>query len=851
MSRLRILNLPNSVDEQQLKDHITPHLPRGSREVTDVTIIRNAKNGAVRMAFVGFNNATIGKHIIEKLDGSYFGALSIKVSEALGLREAREEKEQEEKKKAQIAEKRKAEKDAALGIENGGDNVVDGSGGGQEASQGGKLVPRRRQRGDEDSDNDDNQNDANGKNGSNPQKKKNGLIDVNEQLLEQAQKNGPSWGTELLLPPEQQQQKNKNNNKKGDKLQQDAAAAGAATSNQQQQQQLDLSSDEAFLRSITTKATASASTTKEQDIEEKRKQEALSNTNRVHVTNLPYIATAKDLKNFFSSKCGNVTECHIPVTKDTKQSKGIGYLRFASHGLAKKAVDFCDGAVFMGRVIRVDLSEEDPYAHLRYSARVGEDGAVAGGASSSGDTSFKDIKDARRKKADDLGLSWNTTYVGNAAAIQMTANKLGIDSTDIVNSSRQGAAVRAAVAEAHITSEARKTLGSEGINFELLNGDRALHTSRSDTTILVKHIHPGTSINELTSLFAKNGTIETVAAPQDVSIALIRFANSDNASVAFQKLAYKKMKGTPLFLEWAPIGTMKDDILEEDKYKNTDEAFMAKFNNNNNGKGASNNNTNDLDDDLNNANRNVFTLYVTNLPFGVSESSFRDFIADAVSKIASHPELITKISLQANKGRAYVTVADQATESLILSKLDGKSFQGRSLSVQISKSTVTAPDSSAIKTDSVAEALIRENHQQNNNSENNINNNASASAAAQKASNNNYNSGDANGGSASSGAALCPPGRDPLKLIVKNLPFEATEEDLRQLFSAFTEIKSVRVPKRVQKFNQHHKNNHRGFGFVEFLTAEEAVKAKVALGSTHLYGRHLVLDFADKGAMIE
>ena len=42
------------------------------------------------MAFVGFNNATVGNQVIEKLDGSYYGAMQMKVSAALGLREARE-----------------------------------------------------------------------------------------------------------------------------------------------------------------------------------------------------------------------------------------------------------------------------------------------------------------------------------------------------------------------------------------------------------------------------------------------------------------------------------------------------------------------------------------------------------------------------------------------------------------------------------------------------------------------------------------------------------------------------------------------------------------------------------------
>jgi multiple RNA-binding domain-containing protein 1 len=46
----------------------------------------------------------------------------------------------------------------------------------------------------------------------------------------------------------------------------------------------------------------------------------------------------------------------------------------------------------------------------------------------------------------------------------------------------------------------------------------------------------------------------------------------------------------------------------------------------------------------------------------------------------------------------------------------------------------------------------------------------------------------------------------------------------------------VRLPKKFD-------GSHRGFAFVEFLTSKEAVAAMNALSRTHLYGRHLVLEW--------
>jgi multiple RNA-binding domain-containing protein 1 len=55
------------------------------------------------------------------------------------------------------------------------------------------------------------------------------------------------------------------------------------------------------------------------------------------------------------------------------------------------------------------------------------------------------------------------------------------------------------------------------------------------------------------------------------------------------------------------------------------------------------------------------------------------------------------------------------------------------------------------------------------------------------------------------------------KLLVKNLAFEATPDDVRELFKQYGALKKVRLPKKVNS------TNHRGFGFVEFISPEEAL----------------------------
>jgi len=79
------------------------------------------------------------------------------------------------------------------------------------------------------------------------------------------------------------------------------------------------------------------------------------------------------------------------------------------------------------------------------------------------------------------------------------------------------------------------------------------------------------------------------------------------------------------------------------------------------------------------------------------------------------------------------------------------------------------------------------------------------------------------------------------KMIVKNVPFEATKKDIQQLFGAHAQLKSVRLPRKFDR-------RTRGFAFLEFVSPHEAARAYAALRHTHLLGRHLVLEYAEDGA---
>ena len=77
------------------------------------------------------------------------------------------------------------------------------------------------------------------------------------------------------------------------------------------------------------------------------------------------------------------------------------------------------------------------------------------------------------------------------------------------------------------------------------------------------------------------------------------------------------------------------------------------------------------------------------------------------------------------------------------------------------------------------------------------------------------------------------------KLIIRNVPFEATKKELYELISSIVTIRKLRIPKRFD-------GRHRGFAFVDFNSHQEASTAFDTLKNSHFYGRHLVIEWAEE-----
>jgi RNA recognition motif-containing protein len=78
----------------------------------------------------------------------------------------------------------------------------------------------------------------------------------------------------------------------------------------------------------------------------------------------------------------------------------------------------------------------------------------------------------------------------------------------------------------------------------------------------------------------------------------------------------------------------------------------------------------------------------------------------------------------------------------------------------------------------------------------------------------------------------------PKKLYVGNLSYSTTEDDIREAFAKFGEVRSAKLI--IDPTN----GRSKGFGFVEMAADEDGEKAISALNGTDLHGRAITVNEA-------
>lgn len=526
--------------------------------------------------------------------------------------------------------------------------------------------------------------------------------------------------------------------------------------------------------------------------------------NRLFVRNLPFTTTEDDLHETFA-QFGNVSSVHIPVD-DTKRNKGYAFINYTNTADAKLALDTMDGEDYQGRLIHI------------LPARPSMEQSNANADINDPNLTYKERQELiRQKEAEKTSQGWSASFLRGDAVIDNISDRLGVSKGDVLNVkdgiSSGNAAVRLALGETHIISENIEFFESHGVDVTALesnknkkggrgaaSGGSSSSAKRSKTMVLVKNLPYDTTLEDLTKVFHGIGgdVPQRILLPPSKTAALVEYGHATDARRAFRRLAYKKFKHVPLYLEWAPMKEADDKTQNSskgDEDATKDAQKKSKQDSNNDGivvkKGL-------VEEDPSNeaADTGISqTVYIKNLNFSTTE----DKLKKAFTKAGFEPRAVKIPTKAAPLKKQKSTTADSSSEMRQVSmgfgfvefsseedalkamkSLQGKVVDGHALEIKLSTKSLSSSSSKL--------------------------------PAADKASKN-------------------------TKIMVRNVPFEATRTELLQLFGSFGQLKKVRLPKKFD-------GTHRGFAFCEFVTSQEAQNAMTTLSRTHLYGRHLVLEWA-------
>ncbi|KAL3463362.1 hypothetical protein BJX64DRAFT_287386 [Aspergillus heterothallicus] len=313
-----------------------------------------------------------------------------------------------------------------------------------------------------------------------------------------------------------------------------------------------------------------------------------------------------------------------------------------------------------------------------------------------------------------------------------------------------------------------------------VNLDAFKQRERGNTAILIKNFSYGTKAEDLRKLLEPFGQPSRLLMPPSGTIAIAEFARPDEAQKAFKGLAYRKLGDSILFLEKAPKDLFDANVSPQ---KPLPEAKAVS-------QGFSTADTFAAEEE---GEQNIVTatLFVKNLNFSTTNKSlveaFRPLDGFISARIKTKPDPKNP-GQTLSMGFGFVDFKSNAQAQAALAVMNGYTLDRHSLVVRASHKGMDA-----------AEERRRED--------------TAKKIAARRT-----------------------------KIIIKNLPFQATKKDIRSLFGAYGQLRSVRVP---QKFDR----SARGFGFADFVSAREAENAMDALKNTHLLGRRLVLEFANEEAV--
>ncbi|CDO68079.1 hypothetical protein BN946_scf184788.g10 [Trametes cinnabarina] len=398
--------------------------------------------------------------------------------------------------------------------------------------------------------------------------------------------------------------------------------------------------------------------------------------------------------------------------------------------------------------------------------------------------SLKQERDAKRKAMAGKEFNWAMLYMNSDAVASSIADRMNISKADILNPESDNAAVKLALAETHVIQETKTFLEQHGVDLSTLDTSGSSRPARSDRIILVKNIPYGTSAADIRAMFEPHGELRRVLVPPAGTLAVVEFVHADEGRKAFRAVAYRRLGNSVIYLEKGPEGMFITDepitdAAEAGPITATGAAPIAVPDA---APAAVAESQEGAEEPPLSAGT---TLFVKNLAFSTSTEKFAQVMRHlpdyAFARVQTKPDP-ARPGVRLSMGYGFVGFRTVEAAKRGLKSIDGMVLDGHKLVAKWAGRGAEA-DGTADKEKVKAHTT---------------------------------------------------------KMIVKNVPFEATKKDIRELFGAHAQLKSVRLPRKFD-------HRTRGFAFLEFTTRHEAERAYATLRHTHLLGRHLVLEWAEEG----
>nr|XP_018264963.1 multiple RNA-binding domain-containing protein 1 [Kwoniella dejecticola CBS 10117]OBR87121.1 multiple RNA-binding domain-containing protein 1 [Kwoniella dejecticola CBS 10117] len=524
-------------------------------------------------------------------------------------------------------------------------------------------------------------------------------------------------------------------------------------------------------------------------------EDLILSTGRLFVRNLAFIVTSAELASHFSTY-GKLDEIHLPISSTTGEPLGTAFLQYHNNEDALAAYKGLDKTTFQGRLLHVLPGRPKPGQAVAGASTV--DGKVLGKANEAKGEVKRGV-DERRKEESRKGVNWATLYMNSDAVAASVASRMGVSKAELLNGDSGNAAVKLALAETTVIEETKKYFEEAGIVLDSLQPK----VPRSQNIILVKNIPYGTTIQALTDLFASYGTLTRVLLPPSGTLGVVEFENTQDASRAFRGLSYRRLGNAVIYLEKGPVGMFKESSKQavlstaqkelEESQALLDKVLSASASTSASGEAG----VREVPDESDEAGS---TLFLKNLNFSTTTVKLNAVLKNlpgfsfARVQTKSNPK---KPGETLSMGYGFVGFKTRKDAQKALVALEDFQIDEKTLQVKFAQRG-TEDD---VKDDKKSK-------------------------------------GGEEGKTKST------------KLLVKNLPFEVSKKEVRELFSAYGQLKSLRLPKKSVPTTTGSAST-RGFAFLEFTTHTEALRAMEALKHTHLLGRHLVLEWAKESDSVD